>query len=238
MKEASSNSERVLLITGASRGVGKHLVEHYLAKGYNVVGCSRVASRLEHKRYLHFQVDVSDEAGVKRMLAEITRTYRRLDVLINNAGIASMNHVLLTPLQVARNIMETNFIGTFLLCREAAKVMKRRGFGRIVNLASVAAPLKLEGEAVYAASKAAVISFTQIIAKELATFGITVNAVGPTPIQTDLIKAVPQEKIERLVRSQAIQRLGELRDVANVIDFFIQPESDFITGQVVYLGGV
>jgi 3-oxoacyl-[acyl-carrier protein] reductase len=238
MKEASSNNERVLLITGASRGVGKHLVEHYLAKGYQVVGCSRGASCIKHERYLHFEVDVTDEAGIKKMLAEIAGTYRRLDVLINNAGIASMNHILLTPLQVARNIMETNFIGTFLLCREAAKVMKRRGFGRIVNLASVAAPLKLEGEAVYAASKAAVISFTQIVAKELATFGITVNAVGPTPIQTDLIKAVPQEKIERLVRRQAIQRLGELKDVANVIDFFIQPESDFITGQVVYLGGV
>lgn len=172
------------------------------------------------------------------MFAEITRTYGRLDVLINNAGVASMNHILLTPLKVARNIMETNFIGTFLLCREAARLMKRHGFGRIVNLASVAVPLKLEGEAVYAASKAAVISFTQIIAKELATFGITVNAVGPTPIQTDLIKGVPQEKIEMLVRSQAIQRPGELRDVANVIDFFIQPESDFITGQVVFLGGV
>ncbi|MDT5060714.1 MAG: 3-oxoacyl-[acyl-carrier protein] reductase [Acidobacteriota bacterium] len=238
MKEPTGNSDRVLLITGASRGIGKHLVEHYLVKGYRVVGCSRGASRLEHENYQHFQSDVSDEAGVKKMFAEITRTYGRLDVLINNAGVASMNHILLTPLKVARNIMETNFIGTFLLCREAARLMKRHGFGRIVNLASVAVPLKLEGEAVYAASKAAVISFTQIIAKELATFGITVNAVGPTPIQTDLIKGVPQEKIEMLVRSQAIQRPGELRDVANVIDFFIQPESDFITGQVVFLGGV
>jgi 3-oxoacyl-[acyl-carrier protein] reductase len=238
MKEATGNSDRVLLITGASRGIGKYLVEHYLATGYSVIGCSRGASRLEHENYQHFQLDVSDEADVKKMFAEITRTYGRLDVLINNAGVASMNHILLTPLKVARNILETNFIGTFLLCREAARLMKRHGFGRVVNLASVAVPLKLEGEAVYAASKAAVISFTQIIAKELATFGITVNAIGPTPIQTDLIKAVPKEKIERLVRSQAIQRLGEPRDVANVIDFFIQPESDFITGQVVFLGGV
>lgn len=193
---------------------------------------------MEHENYRHFRLDVSDEADVKKMFAEITRTYRRLDVLINNAGVASMNHILLTPVKVARNIMETNFIGTFLLCREAAKLMKRHQSGRIVNMVSVAAPLKLEGEAVYAASKSAVISFTQIMAKEVAVFGITVNAIGPTPIQTDLIKAVPQEKIEKLVRSQAIHRLGELRDVSNVIDFFIQPESDFITGQVIFLGGV
>jgi 3-oxoacyl-[acyl-carrier protein] reductase len=144
----------------------------------------------------------------------------------------------LTPVETARSILETNFIGTFLLCREAAKLMRKRKFGRIVNLASVAVPLKLEGEAVYAASKAAVLSFTQIAAKELASFGITVNAVGPTPIQTDLIKAVPKEKIEKLISLQTIPRPGKLEDVANVIDFFIQPESDFITGQVIFLGGV
>ena len=116
--------------------------------------------------------------------------------------------------------------------------MRKRKSGRIVNLASVAVPLKLEGEAVYAASKAAVLTFTQVAAKELASFGITVNAVGPTPIQTDLIKAVPPEKIEKLISLQAIPRPGKLEDVSNVIDFFIQPESNFITGQVIFLGGV
>jgi len=134
--------------------------------------------------------------------------------------------------------LETNFIGTFMLCREAAKLMRKRKSGRIVNLATVAVPLKLEGEAVYAASKAAIVTFTQIAAKELASFGITVNAVGPTPIHTDLIKAVPAEKIEKLISLQAIPRPGKLEDVSNVIDFFIQPESDFITGQVIFLGGV
>ena len=225
-------------MTGTSKGIGEYLVKHYLAKGYQVIGCSRGPVSCEAENYHHFRLDVSDEASVKQMFSEISGTYRRLDVLINNAGIASMNHVLLTPTKVARNIFETNFIGTFLFCREAAKLMKRHEFGRIVNFATVATPLKLEGEAVYAASKAAIISFTQIIAKELASFGITVNAVGPTPIQTDLIKSVPPEKIKNLIKSQAIRRLGELRDVANVIDFFIQPESDFITGQVIFLGGV
>jgi 3-oxoacyl-[acyl-carrier protein] reductase len=235
---SAANSNRVLLVTGTSRGIGKFLAEHYLGQGYEVVGCSRSNAPIEAERYRHFSLDVADEASVKRMFAEITKTYRRLDVLINNAGIASMNHLLLTPVATARNILETNFIGTFLFCREAARLMKKREAGRIVNFVTVAAPLKLEGEAVYAASKAAVASFTQIAARELAPFGITVNAVGPTPIRTDLIKAVPPEKIEKLIERQAIKRPGELRDVANVIDFFIQPESDFITGQVVFLGGV
>src|SRR5919198_661293 len=234
--ESATTDYRVLLVTGARKGIGEYLVKHYLAKGYRVIGCSRRPPRCDFANYQHFCLDVSDETAVKQMLAEISNRHKRLDVLINNAGIASMNHVLLTPTKTVRNIFETNVIGTFLLCREAAKLMKKHKFGRIVNFASVATPLKLEGEAAYAASKAAVINFTQIIAKELADFGITVNAVAPTPIQTDLIKSVPQEKIDKLIERQAVRRLGEFRDVANVIDFFVQPESDFITGQVLFLG--
>ena len=116
--------------------------------------------------------------------------------------------------------------------------MKKKHFGRIVNLTTVATPLKLVGEAVYASSKAAIVSLTQILGKELAEFGITVNAIGPTPIKTDLIRAIPKDKIEDLIDSLAIKRYGEVRDVINVIDFFIKPESDYITGQVIYLGGV
>ncbi len=113
-------------------------------------------------------------------------------------------------------------VGVFLFCREAAKLMQRRRFGRIVNFATVATPLKLEGEAIYAASKAAVISLTQILARELADFGITVNAVGPTPVRTDLVAGVPEATMDRLIARQAIRRYGEFRDVDNVVDFFLR----------------
>ena len=116
--------------------------------------------------------------------------------------------------------------------------MQRRRFGRIVNFATVATPLKLEGEAIYAASKAAVTSLTEVLARELADFGITVNAIGPTPIRTGLIAGVPPEKLDSLIARQAIRRFGEIRDVINVIEFFLRPESDFVTGQTVFLGGV
>ena len=98
--------------------------------------------------------------------------------------------------------------------------------------------LRLEGEAIYTASKAAVESLTATLARELAPFGITVNAVGPTPIETDLTRNVPREKLEAIVARQAIQRFGEPRDVLHVVDFFLDPASDFVTGQVLYLGGV
>ena len=231
-------SQQVVLITGARKGIGRALVEHYLALGHSVVGCSRKESDLVNNSYTHYCLDVADEAAVQEMFSQIAAKSGRLDVLINNAGIASMNHVLLMSTAKAREIFETNFIGTFMMCREAARLMKKNRFGRIVNVASVATPLKLEGEAVYAASKAAVISFTQVVAKELANFGITVNAIGPTPIDTDLIRSVPQEKLDQLISLQAIKRAGTFSDVTNLIDFLIRPESEFITGQVIFLGGV
>lgn len=228
----------VTLITGARKGIGRALAEQRLSLGDQVIGLSRGASDLVHDRYRHFEADVTDEAAVQQILREVKKTHGRLDALINNAGIASMNHSLLTPLSTARKIMETNFLGTFLLCREAAKLMQVRKFGRIVNLATVASRLKLEGEAIYAASKAAVVNLTEILAREFGPLGITVNAVAPTPIKTDLIAGVPEKKLNALVRRQAIPRFGELRDVTHVVDFFLDPSSDFITGQILYLGGV
>jgi 3-oxoacyl-[acyl-carrier protein] reductase len=228
----------VILISGTSRGIGEYLATCYLERGFRVVGCSRQDVVRTGDHYRHYVLDVSDEADVKRMFSDVSKTFGRLDALLNNAGVAAMNHVLLTPISTARSILDTNVIGTFLLSREAAKLMQRRKHGRIVNFATVATPLKLEGESMYAASKAAVMSLTQILARELAEFGITVNAVGPTPIATDLIRSVPKSKIDAVIARQAIRRLGEYRDVANVIDFFLRPESDFITGQVIFLGGV
>lgn len=172
------------------------------------------------------------------MFSEIRKKHASLDVLLNNAGITSTNPVLLTPVQAVRNLMNTNVVGNFLLCREAAKIMSLQKYGRIVNFVSTATPLQLEGEAIYAASKAAVISLTQIMAREFASYNITVNAVGPAPIQTDFIKAVPAAKIQKILERQAILRLAEFADISNVIDFFIRPESSFITGQTIFLGGV
>ncbi|MDB4986298.1 MAG: Short-chain dehydrogenase/reductase [Myxococcaceae bacterium] len=230
-------SERVVLVTGSRKGIGRGLCEHFLEQGYRVVGCSREASDLSSPRYEHHCLDVSDEAKVARMMSEIRRTHGGLHAVVNNAGVAAMNHVMLTPISTVRTVLDTNVIGTFLVCREAAKLMRKSG-GRIVNFATVATPLNLEGEAAYAASKAAVESLTRVMSREFAGFGITVNAVGPTPVPTDLIRSVPAQKMAALLARQAIPRMGELRDIINVVDFFLRDGSDFVTGQTIYLGGV
>ncbi len=229
---------RIVVITGTSRGIGLGLAEHHLARGDLVCGCSRAPAALKHAGYSHHELDVADEAAVVAMVRAVVRHHGRIDVLLNNAGIASMNHALLSPAATARAIFATNFHGTFLCCRETAKAMVRRKAGRIVNFTTVATPLQLEGESLYAASKAAVESFTRILARELGSTGVTVNAIGPTPVPTDLIKSVPKAKMDALLARQAIRRFGTLGDITNVVEFFLSPSSDFVTGQVVYLGGV
>jgi 3-oxoacyl-[acyl-carrier protein] reductase len=228
----------VTLITGTRKGIGKFLAEYYVRCGHHVLGCSRGKIDWTLEGYQHYGADVADEQAVKRLFADIRKTFGRLDHLINNAGIAAMNHALLTPLSTVHHILNTNVVGTFLFCREAAKLMQNHGYGRIVNVTTVAIPLKLAGEAIYVASKAAVLSLTEVLARELAPFGITVNAVGPVPIVTDLIRSIPKEKIEQLLARQAIPRFGTFEDVANVVDFYLKQESGFITGQNLFLGGV
>ncbi len=228
-----------IIITGSRKGIGRHLTENYLSKGYNVAGCSRGPSELEHSNYLHFECDVADEKAVKQMITQVKKTFGSIDILINNAGIASMNSALLTPGETVTKIFATNFNGSFFFARECAKKMiRQKNGGRIVNLSTIAVPLDLEGELIYASSKAAVEKMTRILSKELANYGITVNTLGPTPVETDLIKTLSKDKIDALIEKQPIKRLGEFRDIENVVDFFINQSSDFITGQTLYLGGL
>lgn len=230
--------ERIVIITGTRKGIGYYLANQYLQSGDIVYGCSRRDCDIQHENYHHTRLDVSEEKDVTSFVRNVYKNHKRIDVLINNAGIASMNHFLLTPYVTAQKVFNTNFMGTFLMCREVAKYMLKNKSGRIVNYSTVAVALNLQGELIYSSSKAAVEQLTRVLAGEVGQSGITVNAVGPTPIDTDLIKNVPVDKIDDLIVRQSIKRLGKYEDVKNVIDFYLLPSSDFITGQIIYLGGI
>lgn len=228
---------RRVLITGATRGLGLHLAEHYLSAGDTVIGCGRGAAAIDHPGYSHHRLDVSIEPDVAAMMSAIRADHAGLDVLINNAGAAAMNAFALTPPATARRIIDTNVIGPMLLTHGAIRLLRGSKAARIVNITTIAVPLRLAGEAVYAASKGALEIFTRVLAHEVGAMGITCNAVGPSIVRTRLTEGIPEDKRKRLLAAQAVPHEATGADVANVVDFFLRPESRMVTGQVVYLGG-
>lgn len=227
-----------ILITGTSRGLGQAMAEHLLAQGHRVFGCARGQTAIDHPNYHHFEADVTDEATVSALFLDLRKITKTLDALINNAGIASMNAFALTPNKTAQRIFDVNVQGTFLFCQKALGMLKKTRHPRIVNFSTVEVPLNLAGEAVYAASKSAVETLTRILAKEYGAYGITCNAIGPSPVDTALIHNVPEAKLDALHALQAVQKKAAPSDVTHVLDFFLSPHSDLISGQVIYLGGI
>ena len=227
-----------ILITGTSRGLGMALARHYLERGHTVIGCARSEGALSHPSYHHFHLDVGDPQAVLDFFSEVRAQFGRLDALINNAGIARMNAFALTPEASLESIFRVNVWGTFFCSQKAIKLLRKAPHPRIVNFSSVAVPLQLEGEAAYAASKSAVETLTRIMARELAPFRITCNALGPSPIETDLLKGVRREQLEQLIARQAVKTMASVEDVIHVVDFFLHPASSQVTGQVLYLGGI
>ena len=228
----------VMLITGTRKGIGKYLAEYYSKNLYQVIGCSRGLIDYKLDNYQHFCLDVSEESSVKKMFTEIRKKYGRLDVLINNAGVNyAHSPLLLVPYESALKTIEVNLLGTFLLSREAAKIMKKKSFGRIVNLGSMAVKHEVKGEAIYTASKAAIVSLTRVMAKEISSYGITCNTVSPAAIDTDFIKKINNNGLNEVLSRNAIPNVGSLNEVSNTIDWLINTESSAITGQSIYLGG-
>lgn len=230
---------RRVLVTGASRGIGRGLVVRLLANGDQVIGCGRSEWPPDFPAAATYvQADVANEADVKHLFTAIRREAGGLDVLVNNAGVARMNLLALTPGADVRHIIDANLLGVVYCSQRAIRLLRHSDAPRIVNMTTVAVPLRLEGEAIYAASKAAVETLTRITARELGPMGITCNAIGPSPIRTALVAGVATEKLDALVARQAITEWASTDDVYNVLDFFLRPESRMVTGQVVYLGGI
>ncbi|MBF0623196.1 MAG: SDR family oxidoreductase [Magnetococcales bacterium] len=224
-----------LVVTGASRGLGRHVAEQALVAGYQVLGLSR-----QPPADAPFPIqacDVADPDAVQAALAPLKRDSSFFG-LVNAAGIASMNLTLFTPPATAARILAVNLLGTIHCCQVAGRFLARWGRGRIINFSTIAVPLAIEGEAIYAASKAGVETFSRIFAREMAPHGVTVNVVAPGPIATDLIARVPAERIQAIVERQVVPRPGTPQDVWHAVQLLLSPQADMISGQVIHVGGV
>lgn len=231
--------QQIMLITGTRKGIGRHLAEYYVKKGYIVYGCSRTPVDYESKNYRHFYLDVSDETNALHLFSEIRKTHNRLDILINNAGIASMNYTLLASVQTAQSILNTNVVGTFLFCREASKLMHNNSYGRIVNISTIHVPLCTKGSSLYSASKAAIEQLSKILAREVASSGITVNTLGLSFVNhTGMVENLSEDAISKTLDQTILKSKLDFSDVTHAINFFISEKSNMVTGQTLYLGGV
>ena len=224
------------LITGTSQGLGRALAERLLADGWTVHGFARGKQALAHERFTAHAVDVTDEAAVRAAVATIAES-GRIDLLINNAAAASLNAFLLTPGSVAENLMRVNYLGTFHCLQAVGKVMVRQRGGLVVNLTTVAVPLSLEGEAAYVASKAAVEALTKVTAKEFATQGVRVVALGFGPVDTRLTRAVPKAMLAKI--NDAIGR-PEGTTMTQAVEFIVARivAPDLKSGSVEYYGKI
>jgi 3-oxoacyl-[acyl-carrier protein] reductase len=232
-----SEENPVVVITGTSQGIGASLVRYFLNKGYLVEGCSRGGHFLNLPGYGYNQVDVRDEEAVSQWVRGIKRKHGRIDVVVNNAGFApAAIPALMTSGEMLRDVLETNTMGSYFVSREAALVMMKRQFGRIINVSSMAVGLHEEGTAAYSASKNAIVEFTRIMAKELAPFNITCNVIAPSMIKTEAVEALGAQVIERALNKLTIKRMITIDEIGHVLDFFIEPSGGIITGQVVYMG--
>ncbi|MCK2055473.1 SDR family NAD(P)-dependent oxidoreductase [Methylobacterium sp. 37f] len=230
--------DKTVLVTGATRGVGRQITDHVLAGGGRVLGFARHASDIDNANYTHFQVDLANANAVTAIFGEVRKKTSRIDIVINNAGVLTSQYAMIMPPAAAQAMVNVNLLAPFLISREAAKFMRKSKWGRIINIGSMAASLEPIGDSVYAATKAGLSTLANVMAKEFGTFNVTCNTLGISAIDSDMLAQLPRDKIEEIIKSLPVARFADIDDILNVIDFFASERSSYITAQTVFLGGV
>jgi 3-oxoacyl-[acyl-carrier protein] reductase len=227
------------MITGTSRGLGAALTRAYIAAGERVVGCSRDEGTIIHSNYLHYRVNVSDELSVSRMFNDMREAKWVPRLLVNNAALAQKSLATFTTALAAKEIIEVNLLGTFLISREAIKLMQRHRFGRIVNISSINVPLASMGSSLYNATKAGIEVMGQSLANECKSYDITVNTIGLSMVaSTGMADSLSEKALLDKQAHLLKPKLLETAEILAAINFFASTEARNITGQLLYFGGV
>ena len=240
-------NESVALVTGGSRGIGRaiclELARQGAAVAVNYAGNAQAAQEtVEACRALGvqaeaFQADVSDPAACESLIAQVKERFGRLDILVNNAGVTRDGLLMTAKAEDFDRVLDTNLKGAYFCMKAAAKLMMRQRYGRIVNLSSVVGLRGNPGQTGYAASKAGILGLTKAAAKELAARNITVNAVAPGFIETDMTAVLSEKAKTAMLATIPMAAPGQPEDVARAAAFFARPESAYITGQVLCVDG-
>ncbi len=240
--------DKVCFITGSTRGIGWSTAREFARQGATVILNHRASADLLKERCRELEsefngtvtglaADVTEASAVKNCYAEIFRRFKRLDVLVNNAGVLQDALLGMISNEQMRLVIDTNLVGSLVHMQEASRLMARNRRGSIVNVSSIIGRFGNEGQTVYAASKAAVIGMTMSAAKELAPKNIRVNAVAPGFIDTAMTRQLPPEKFQQRMAGIRMGRIGTAEEVAQVIVFLASDLSSYVTGQVVGVDG-
>lgn len=235
--------KRIAIVTGSGKGIGKAITKKLIAEKYFVIAVDidekngkKLIAEFGKSRLCFAKVDISKEKIVQQLFEKIIKEYKQVDVLVNNAGIILDNMIWNMSADDFDSVMNINLKGTWLMCREAAKIMKKQNNGRIINIAS-RAWLGNRGQTNYSASKAGVVSLTRVLALELGKYNVLVNAVAPGLIDTPLTQRLEKDVLEKLIEAQPTKSMGKPDDVANIVSFLASENTQFITGQTIYVDG-
>lgn len=241
------SAKRVIVVTGASRGIGRAIAVEMAGPGCGVIvnynsspqAAEETAAKVEEKgaKAALMRFSVSDPDAVKAAFKEILDTHGRIDVLVNNAGIARDTLLALMKESQWDEVMDTNLKGAFLCSQAVIKPMMRQRYGRIVNVTSVVGVIGNAGQCNYSAAKAGIIGFTRSLAREIISRNITVNAVAPGFIQTDMTLSLPEKAREGLLALIPAARYGTPEDIAAAVAFLASDAAGYITGQVIHVNG-
>lgn len=225
----------MIIVTGASRGLGQAIAERLVDSGEEVIGLARSSDKSSFKC---IECDIRDYSSVKQAARQVKIMKKPIKAFINAAGVASMNMAVTTDQSTVQRVIQTNLIGTIYCCQLFAPIMLRFKQGSIINFSTIAVPLSLKGESVYVASKAGVEAFSRTFAREMADFNIRVNCIAPGPIRTDLLRGITDNQIEKIISQQIITKEFKKSDVCNLVELLIDEKSSSLSGQVLNIGGV
>lgn len=235
---------KTALVSGGIQGIGKAISQRLIKDGYftviadvNEEAGKSVISELGEDKSTFINCNVSDETEVKNLFSKILEIRKQIDAVINNAGIIRDNMIWNMSIEDFDQVIDVNLRGTWLMCREAAKIMREQKSGRILNISSRAWLGNNRGQSNYTASKAGIVGLTRVLALELGKYNVNVNAVAPGLIDTPLTQNLPQKVLQDLIEAQPTKKMGKPEDIANVCSFLLSEESDFITGQIIHVDG-